>query len=129
MYRVALPPGCCGTRPTAQPAPRLTPSNPQTPSGTLSFDTPITGWFAITLKASNQFSMYLFDGGVAGISSIDYSTLGTAVNNQGKAQNLSHASLWGGSAVAAPVPEPGTYALFFAGLAVVGWMSRRHAPR
>ena len=105
-------------------------SSPGTPTGTLRFDDPVTGWFAITLKANNRFSMYLFDGGVAGISTIDYSTIGTSVNGQGKPQELSHASLWGGTvATSAPVPEPGTYALFFAGLAVVGFMGRRHIPR
>lgn len=56
--------------------------NPQTATGTLSFNAPITGWFAVTLKSSDQFSMYLFDGGVAGISSINYSTLGTSVNRK-----------------------------------------------
>ncbi len=104
--------------------------NPQTAAGTLGFNAPIGGWFVITLKASNQFSMYLFDGGAAGISSINYSTLGTAIHGKDKPVELSHASLWGGTAApTAPVPEPGTYALFAAGLAVVGFMGRRHAPR
>ncbi len=97
-------------------------NNPQTPTGTLNFNAPITGWFAITLKSSNNFSMYLFDGGVAGISSIDYSTIGTSVNRRGDPQDLSHASLWGGTA---PIPEPGTYALLLAGLGIVGVMARR----
>ena len=103
-------------------------NNPQTPTGTLTFNTAITGWFVVSLKGSAQFSAYLFDGGTAGISAIDYSMLGTSVTNQGVAKNLSHASLWGGTAPAptAAVPEPGTYALFVAGLAVVGtWIKRR----
>lgn len=105
-------------------------SNPQTHAGTLSFDSPITGWFVVTLKASNQYSMHLFDGGVVGIGAISYSTLGTAVNHNGHAQALSHASLWGGTApVPLPVPEPATYALFFAGLAVVGFVARRRPLR
>jgi hypothetical protein len=96
--------------------------NPSGTSGTLTFDTPITGWFVIGLKASNQYSYYLFDA-TSPISSLTFdSTAGVAVNRQGIPQGLSHAALY---AVAAPVPEPETYALMMAGLAAVGFMSRR----
>jgi hypothetical protein len=95
-------------------------SVPADPSGTLTFDAPVTGYFAVTLKAGNQFSLYLFDGGIAGISSIDFTTLGTAVNHLGIPRDLSHASLY-----TAAVPEAETYAMLLAGLGVVGLMSRR----
>ena len=36
-------------------------SNPGGTSGTLTFDTPITGWFVIGLKAATNYSYYLFE--------------------------------------------------------------------
>ena len=97
-------------------------SNPSGTSGTLTFDTPITGWFVIGLKASNNFSYYLFDA-TSPLASLTFdSTAGVAENSQGVPQGLSHATLY---AVAAPVPESETYALMMAGLAAVGFMSRR----
>ena len=102
-------------------------SNPgSVTSGTLTFDAPITGWFVIGLKASNQYSYYLFNA-LSPLSSLTFdSTAGvaTTVNGRGVVipQELSHANLY---AVAAPVPEPETYALMMAGLAAVGFMSRR----
>lgn len=92
-------------------------------TGTLTFDTPMTGYFAISLKSSESFSMYLFNGGTTGISSIDYSTLGVSLNDRGTAQGLSHAALL------VPVPEPGTYALMLAGLVAVGYTARRRMKR
>jgi len=101
-------------------------SNPgSVTSGTLTFDSPMTGWFVIGLKASNQYSYYLFNA-LSPVSSLTFdSTAGvaTTTNRNGTfPQNLSHANLY---AVAAPVPEPETYALMMAGLAAVGFMSRR----
>jgi hypothetical protein len=100
-------------------------NNPHTPSGTLSFSQAISGWFAVSLKGANQHSVYLFDGGTAGLSSIDYSMIGTAVNKHGEVQSLSHASLWG----VTPVPEPDAYALLLAGLGLVGFVARRRNAR
>jgi len=96
-------------------------------SGTLTFDSAITGFFAISLKAADAFSVYLFDGGDAGLSSVNFSTLGVSVNPNGQAQGLSHATLIdvNGGPVTTPIPEPGTYALMLAGLGVVGFMARR----
>ncbi|HUG25996.1 PEP-CTERM sorting domain-containing protein [Piscinibacter sp.] len=100
-------------------------SNPMDTTGTLNFDVPITGFFAVALKAGDAFSVYLFDGGVAGLTSIDYSTLGVSVNQDGQAQDLSHATLISVGPFAAPIPEPETYALMLAGLGVVGFVARR----
>jgi hypothetical protein len=91
-------------------------------NGTLTFDTPITGWFVIGLKAADSYSYYLFDA-TSPLASLTFdSTAGVAVNRNGIPQDLSHAALY---AVAAPVPEPETYALMMAGLAAVGFLSRR----
>ena len=90
--------------------------------GTLTFDSPITGWFVIGLKAANNHSYYLFNA-TSPLASLTFnSTAGVAVNNQGVPQASSHANLY---AVAAPIPEPETYALMLAGLAAVGWLSKR----
>lgn len=79
-------------------------SNPSGSTGTLMFDAAQKGYFAVALKASNSFSLYLFNGGNIGISSFNFTTAGTATNNQGKPQGLSHASLYYFDAQ--PVPTP-----------------------
>lgn len=96
-------------------------SNPQTTSGTLSFDTAQTGPFVLSLKAGNQFSLYYFDATNLAVSSIGFSTLGTNLNVQGRPQDLSHASVYG----VAAIPEPETYALMMAGLGAMGFVARR----
>jgi hypothetical protein len=95
-------------------------SVPGETSGTLTFDTAQKGWFALALKADGKFSLYLFDGGQAGIINIPFITNGVALNNSGDPQALSHASLY-----LAPVPEPQTYALMLAGLGLVGFAASR----
>lgn len=95
-------------------------SNPKVTSGTLTFDSPLSGSFAIALKASNSFSLYYFSG-TSNLASLGFSTIGTALNKQGKAQDLSHATLYS----AQPIPEPETYALMLAGLGVMGFIARR----
>jgi hypothetical protein len=94
-------------------------------SGTLSFDTPINGIFAVALKAGNSFSVYLFDGGISGLGSIDFSTAGVSVNQNGQAQGLSHAALFSLGPIPSPIPEPQSYALMLAGLGVLGFLVRR----
>lgn len=88
-------------------------------TGTLSFDSPLNGNFAIALKAANSFSLYVWQG-ATNVSSIDFSTIGTAINGNGKAQDLSHATLYVGV-----VPEPESYALALAGLGVLVLVARR----
>jgi len=98
-------------------------------SGTLTFANPVKGLFALALKASNQFSLYLFDGGTAGITSIAFTTVGTSVNGHGIPQGLSHASLYDADVVptVTPTPEPSTYLLMVTGLGLVGLVRRRRA--
>jgi hypothetical protein len=99
-------------------------SNPDTTTGTLTFDFAIDQAFVLALKAGNQFSLFYFDGSGPAITSIDYSTLGVNVNNQGVPNGLSHATLYSGTLVPS-IPEPETYALMLAGLGAVGFMARR----
>jgi hypothetical protein len=101
---------------------------PGSPTGTLLFDNPITGFFAIALKSSTNFSFYLFDGGTAGISALTFSTLGTSTNHLGTAQNLSHASLYRfqGEGNLTPIPEPLTWGSLPLALGF-GWLLRRRS--
>jgi|GEM_PF-2445580 hypothetical protein len=96
-------------------------SNPEVTNGTLTFDTPQTGFFAIALKAGPRFSLYLLDGGTTGISSFNFDTIGTSTNPRGMAQDLSHASLYhfdGEDTEPIPTPAllPGLIGLGIAGL-------------
>lgn len=100
-------------------------------SGTLILDTPIQGPFAIALKSGTNFSLYLFDGGETGRSTLPFTTFGTSLSRNLKEQSLSHASLYTYAPpvmhdmITSPVPEPGTYALMLAGLGLVGYAVRR----
>lgn len=102
-------------------------SNPEETEGTLTFDTTQFGLFGITLKAANSFSVYLFDGGTEGITSIDFQTIGTATNPQGTAQDLSHASFFSFTPDHTPVPEPAAaVALTVFGLVGLGMKKKSH---
>lgn len=99
-------------------------------TGTLTFANQ-SGIFVLSLKAGDAFSLYEFNAAnvVGGISSIDFDTLGVGFFSAGRnrlikhdGQGLSHANLY---SVQAPVPEPGIYALMFAGLGAVGFIVRR----
>lgn len=75
--------------------------------------------FAISLKSGKNHSVYLFqdiDFSVTGLEGI-FNTIGVATNKKGKAQDISHASLFKASYATAPempkvqsVPEPATAA-------------------
>ncbi len=97
-------------------------------NGTVSLDNPMTGYFVVLLKSSNQFSYYLYNGGTAGISTIDFTDAGTAVNKNGQVQGLSHASVYSWDGPTPPVtttPEPGTIALVASGLAGLAVVRRK----
>ncbi|WP_411278550.1 PEP-CTERM sorting domain-containing protein [Gemmatimonas sp.] len=107
-------------------------------TGTLNFDIPISGVFAIVLK-SQTFSVYLFNVAGAPISSLQFTMAGTSLNNKGELQELSHATLYSGvggsnsncitgggnSCLSNVVPEPSTYALMTAGLIGIFGAARR----
>jgi hypothetical protein len=107
----------------------ITGSNSGGTSGTLTLPGLIKGFFVIALKAGDAFSLYEFNGGTAGISSISFDTLGVGFySDHGKiehfGQGLSHADLYSSTSV----PEPATLALFAAGLAGLGFaLSRRRS--
>lgn len=103
-------------------------SNPSGATGTLTLDSRLTGPFALILKAANNFSIYYFANAGAGVTSISYTTAGTATNQQGIAQGLSHATIYtsvGGGGGVSVVPEPSTYVLMASGLFGLALLRRR----
>lgn len=91
-------------------------------SGTLSFDSAVKGLFVLAIKGGPDYSYYEFNGGVAGITSLNFDTLGIVKGNGEPGPGLSHFGLY---TTMAPVPEPETYALMIAGLAALGFIVRR----
>lgn len=91
-------------------------------SGVLSFDSAVKGLFVLAIKGGPDYSYYEFNGGVAGITSLNFDTLGITKGNGKPGPGLSHFGLY---TTTAPVPEPETYALMIAGLAAVGFIVRR----
>lgn len=92
-------------------------------SGALVFDSPLTGDYVFVLKSSNAFSVYYFTGLVSA-TELYYVTSGTSLNQKGKPQGLSHASLWG----PVPVPEPATGLLLLtAMIGMAAFTNRRRA--
>jgi hypothetical protein len=96
-------------------------SNPETNLGTLTFDSPITGQFALSLKAGNAFSLFYYNPPVP-VSEIDFNTLGVSINGNGIARDLSHATLYA-------VPQAGTYGFMLVGLGMVGFAAARRRKK
>lgn len=92
-------------------------------SGRIEFSAPLTGSYALALKSSRYFSVYIWEGSEAlsGVDFIEFATHGVS----GKDRDLSHASLFG---VPVSVPEPGTLLLLGSGvigLLGVGYQRKR----
>ena len=98
-------------------------SNPSGTSGALTFDNLITGPFALAIKAGNAFSLYYFLNAGAGVTSVNFTTLGVAINSNEIPNGLSHATLYTGRVNV--VPEPSTYVLLATGLAGLAVTARR----
>lgn len=99
------------------PGSTLFTSAPETENGRLTFSQPLTGEWALTLKAGKGYNAYLF--AFAGDTFVDYTL----------SKELSHAALWktdaGTFGAPPPIPEPSTYALLLAGLGLVGFVAHR----
>jgi PEP-CTERM motif len=91
-------------------------------SGTLTFDSAIKGLFVLAIKGGPDYSFYQFDGGSAGISSLDFDTLGVYKGNGRPGPGLSHFGLY---TTTTAVPEPEVYALLLGGLGMLAFMARR----
>ena len=92
--------------------------------GTLTFDSAVKGLFVLAIKGGPDHSYYEFNAGAAGITSLQFDTLGIATGSGKPGPGLSHFGLYTANAVT-PVPEPETYALMLAGLGAVVFMARR----
>lgn len=103
-------------------------SNGGSTSGTLSLPS-VSGVFVLALKAANRFTLYEFDTGGATWTSLAFNTIGTSVNKNGKAQDLSHATVYIGAAPTQPptttTPEPVSTTLLATGLIGIGGALRR----
>jgi len=94
---------------------------------TLEADQNVTLDLVFAMHASNHSGAFMFDD-----QSVFAETPGTWsihwVNNGDRVPNFSNLTLFARD-ITTPVPEPETYALFAAGLAFVGWASRRRQRR
>ena len=88
----------------------------------LGFDSPVSGYFALTLKQANYFSVYLFHAD-SPVSSINWDTRGV-VDSGGTLDpdKLSHAVFYAGPM--STVPEPSTYLMMGSGLVGLLGMAR-----
>lgn len=99
-------------------------NDPTGRTGTLLFDTPLTGVWGIGLKSGTGSSVYVYNFSTP-TPSLVYSTAGTSVNVNDLPQGLSHAELFRPGPGMTVVPEPGTYALLATGLLMLAGVARR----
>jgi hypothetical protein len=90
--------------------------------GLLQFGQVQYGNFVIGLQGGGGYSLYLFNGGGAGIGSINYDTFGIVDSAGVAGPNFTDAALFAGA-----VPEPTPVTLLLAGLATLGFVARRRA--
>ena len=76
------------------------------PSGTVDFNTALSGRYVLALKGSTTFSLFYFDL-VSPVSSIGFVMDGSATNPQDGPQALSNASIWSLETVSVPEPVSG----------------------
>lgn len=93
-------------------------------AGTITFATDVTDPFVLVLKLGQGWSAFQFDTDFLAGSTLTYSPNGDFDFGATTGLGLSHATIYSG-AIVPGIPEPETYALMLAGLAAVGFMSRR----
>ncbi len=97
------------------------------PGGSFNWSSPVTGATAAAVVGNGAGWVSAVGGTVTGLNWADSSTLWvrwTERNDVGNDHGLAIDNL-SFSVVAAPIPEPGSYAMLLAGLAVVGAAARR----
>ena len=100
-------------------------------SGTVTFDSPAKGYFVLGLKGGPDYSLYLFNGGIAGIGSLNFDTFGITTGGEGAGPGLSHAAFFTNRLAVPdgnPVPEPATTHLIGLGLLGFAYALRWSRP-
>ncbi|HEY0931481.1 MAG TPA: PEP-CTERM sorting domain-containing protein [Gemmatimonas sp.] len=94
----------------------------------LGFDSPLSGYFALTLKQASYFSVYLLFANTP-VTSVNWDSRGVASNGGTQdPDKLSHAVLYS-TPQSTTVPEPTSYSLIVAGLASLAFVSRRRRAK